>query len=204
MKTLRLLTVNIVALAELPFEVDLERISLEHEAIQYEPEQFPAAMYFCQEPRCTIQIFESGKIMLLGLRNFSKIPVAIRQLFDLLRESADVSKLHPRIVNWVVTGDLAITIHPENFLKIVDAKDFEYNTEYPRSLIYRDSISGAVILLSKTGKLTVVGAKAADDIVDAVARFLHAYLPHLAASSRKNRQHHFDEIKIVESIDPDS
>lgn len=199
MNTLRLLTVNIVVRADLSHEVDLAAISHGRKAIEYEPEQFPAAMYTCEDPRCKIQIFQSGKVMILGLRKHSEIAAALRQVVALLDTSANVRTLHPRIVNRVVTGDLGIKIHPENFLRNIDGKDFEYNTETPRSLIYKDSTTGATILLSKYGKMTVVGAKAADQIVDTVARFLQKYLPQLAASSRgQNRQYRVDEIRIVE------
>jgi transcription initiation factor TFIID TATA-box-binding protein len=57
---------NIVALLQLPNPIPLEQ--LEEPNSIYEPEQFPAAILKVEKPKATYLIFNSGKIVILGVR----------------------------------------------------------------------------------------------------------------------------------------
>jgi transcription initiation factor TFIID TATA-box-binding protein len=65
---------NIVALLTLPNPIPLEQ--LEEPNSIYEPEQFPAAILKVEKPKATYLIFNSGKIVILGVRTEDEIEEA--------------------------------------------------------------------------------------------------------------------------------
>jgi len=65
---------NIVALLTLPNPIPLER--LEGPNLIYEPEQFPAAVVKSNEPKATYLIFNSGKIIISGVKTEEELEKA--------------------------------------------------------------------------------------------------------------------------------
>jgi len=66
---------NIVALLTLPNPIPLER--LEGSNSIYEPEQFPAAVVKSNEPKATYLIFNSGKIIISGVKTEEELEKAV-------------------------------------------------------------------------------------------------------------------------------
>lgn len=67
----KLLIRNIVCTADLGRELNLNAVSigLGLENIEYEPEQFPGLVYKPQDQNCTILVFSTGKIVIMGVQN---------------------------------------------------------------------------------------------------------------------------------------
>lgn len=57
---------NIVVSADLHAVIDLYALSKEVKAVDYEPEQFPGAIYRIQEPKAVIILFKNGKMICTG------------------------------------------------------------------------------------------------------------------------------------------
>lgn len=74
---------NIVCVGDLEREIDLDAlaIGLGLELVEYEPEQFPGAVYRSPGDDCTLFVFATGKIVLTGLRDLS----AAERAFDNLQ-----------------------------------------------------------------------------------------------------------------------
>lgn len=72
---------NIVATADLGYEVDLERISSNKKIeVVYEPKQFPGAiikMPLAEDKMASLLLFASGKLVCVGLNNLEDIQSAI-------------------------------------------------------------------------------------------------------------------------------
>ena len=66
---------NIVALLTLPNPIPLEQ--LEEPNSIYEPEQFPAAVVKSNEPKATYLIFNSGKIIISGVKTEEELEKAV-------------------------------------------------------------------------------------------------------------------------------
>ncbi|MFB6490992.1 MAG: TATA-box-binding protein [Thermoproteus sp. AZ2] len=77
---------NIVASGSLNAEVDLEQAALLLENAMYEPEQFPGLIYRMTDPRVVMLIFGSGKIVCTGAKSENDVAVAVRRLYDKLKE----------------------------------------------------------------------------------------------------------------------
>jgi transcription initiation factor TFIID TATA-box-binding protein len=171
---------NIVVSAEAGRTVDFEELALLDERFQFEPESFPGAIGAATDPKCTYIIFKSGKVTIVGIRRFADVERAVAVIGKVLEAE------HPppyKIVNCVVTGDLGCTVNAELFLKSVESKEFQYDFEQPRSLVYRDPQTKKAILLSRKGRITVVGANSPKLIKELVERFLRGFGQRLAETA---------------------
>ena len=71
---------NIVALLTLPNPIPLEQ--LEEPNSIYEPEQFPAVIVKSNEPKATYLIFNSGKIIISGVKTEEELEEAASRHMD--------------------------------------------------------------------------------------------------------------------------
>jgi transcription initiation factor TFIID TATA-box-binding protein len=78
--------VNIVSTAKLPFRVSLEEFSIsEHSiSIRYEPEIFSGIIYKMLDPKVTILIYATGRIVLLGAKNDDQVNKAAENIYAVL------------------------------------------------------------------------------------------------------------------------
>lgn len=79
---------NIAVSGDLGTPLQLETVKVELAAdsidIEYEPEQFPAAIVKLEEPQVTFLLFSTGKFVIQGLRGFEDIEPAIKRIQLLL------------------------------------------------------------------------------------------------------------------------
>ena len=82
-------------------------------------------------------------------------------------------------MNCVATGSLGFVPNLERFLSALldsnEASIFQYNYDAPRSLIYHDPIGRATILLSRHGRITLVGARTFAEARRCATAFLGTY-----------------------------
>lgn len=70
---------NIVASSDLNTKINLGKISIENTEVEYEPEQFPAAIWRLPN-NVTILLFQSGKIICAGSKNTEDILSAVEMV----------------------------------------------------------------------------------------------------------------------------
>lgn len=79
---------NIAVSGDLAMPLQLETLSVELGKqdidIEYEPEQFPAAIVKLEEPSVTFLLFSTGKFVIQGLRGFEDIEPAINRVQSLI------------------------------------------------------------------------------------------------------------------------
>ncbi|MEM2188963.1 MAG: TATA-box-binding protein [Thermofilaceae archaeon] len=78
---------NIVASANLGGSINVEEAASILERTMYEPDQFPAVIYRMDEPRVTMLIFSSGKIVCAGAKNEEVAFKAIEKLRLILEKN---------------------------------------------------------------------------------------------------------------------
>jgi len=73
---------NIVATANVGSQLDLARIagSLEPENVEYVPDQFAGLVYQMNDPRVSLTVFDSGKIMCTGARSMADVERSIENM----------------------------------------------------------------------------------------------------------------------------
>ncbi len=64
---------NIVVSADLHAIIDLYSLSRDVKAVDYEPEQFPGAIFKIAEPKAVIILFKNGKMICTGANTESNI-----------------------------------------------------------------------------------------------------------------------------------
>jgi transcription initiation factor TFIID TATA-box-binding protein len=64
---------NIVVSADLHAVIDLYALSKEVKAVDYEPEQFPGAIFKITEPKAVIILFKNGKMICTGTNTEANI-----------------------------------------------------------------------------------------------------------------------------------
>lgn len=75
---------NIVALLELTESIDLEQLNIP--STIYEPEQFPAAILKIKEPKATFLIFNSGKIVISGVKTEDELKISVKLIKEIISQ----------------------------------------------------------------------------------------------------------------------
>lgn len=76
-------TRNIVAILVLSRTIDLELLT--HLPVIYEPEQFPGAILKLTDPKATVLIFASGKMVITGVSTLKQLKVVAEKVDQLIR-----------------------------------------------------------------------------------------------------------------------
>ncbi|MDD3178093.1 MAG: TATA-box-binding protein [Candidatus ainarchaeum sp.] len=158
--------VNLVASSNLGQTLDLYNLAAAIPDVEYEPEQFPGAIFKLKEPKVSLLLFKNGKIIISGASSEKDIVAGIKKATKLIGEIEKNVKIKAspkyEIVNLVATSSLNKTI--DLFQAAVTLDDIEYEPEqFPGAIIrlYNPKIT---LLLFKNGKLICAGAKSEDDI----------------------------------------
>jgi transcription initiation factor TFIID TATA-box-binding protein len=83
---------NIVASAQIPTRLDLDKIAFEVENSEYEPSQFPGLVYRMKNPNATFLLFGSGKVICTGIRKVEDVECATNFLFKKLKSISALKK----------------------------------------------------------------------------------------------------------------
>jgi len=76
---------NIVASAQIPARLDLDKIAFGSENSEYEPNQFPGLVFRIKEPKAVFLLFSTGKVVCIGTRKVEDIGSAMNFLFKKLK-----------------------------------------------------------------------------------------------------------------------
>jgi len=81
---------NIVAMADLHRNVDLETAFYKLRRAIYEPDQFPGLIFKMDDPKVTFLIFSSGKLVCTGAKREEEIYEAVEKLHKRLEEDGAI------------------------------------------------------------------------------------------------------------------
>jgi transcription initiation factor TFIID TATA-box-binding protein len=126
---------NIVATANFGRTIDLSSISTWPGAI-YEPEQFPALIYYMEYPKLVFLIFSSGRIICLGAKNESEIRKAINELLIRLVRAGAFKDLTLEIYQAQTT----IGSGKSSFAQMFKLRDFAISDSEGRSCVHVDGL----------------------------------------------------------------
>jgi len=150
---------NIVANTEVGHDLDLNKLFLHFTNCQYDPEFYYAAIYKLEEPRVSILVNKSGKIIFTGIKSFTGIKKALDIFYNDLKSIGYKPRYSEIFVqNIVVTADLKCT---PNLSAIVTNTDLnvEYEPEIFPALILRNIEPPFTGLIFKNGKIIITGLK---------------------------------------------
>ncbi len=156
---------NVVGVASIEQELDLEAVNSDFPAAQFNPDNFPGLVYRIQEPRSALLIFRSGKIVTTGSDSpedaIESVNIACDSLRDLgipIAETVDVE-----IVNMVCSGDLETDVNLNAVAIGLGFENVEYEPEQFPGLVYRIDDFDVVVLVFSSGKTIITGCGTIDD-----------------------------------------
>lgn len=163
---------NVVASSDIGQELDLETLSEDLGATDYDPDNFPGLVYRMHDPKAAAFIFRSGKVVCTGAKSVDDVTTALGYVFDELRElGVDVaSSPDIEIQNIVSSGDLDHTLNLNAIAIGLGLEHIEYEPEQFPGLVYRLDDPDVVALLFGSGKLVITGGKQLDDAEEALMK----------------------------------
>jgi transcription initiation factor TFIID TATA-box-binding protein len=149
---------NIVSSITLGINIDLEKLTKTVSGID-NPKRFPGVIYRLTDPKLSMLIFRTGKVICSGARSKADIERAVEQLLAKLKEGKITVKDKPivQIQNIVASASLNFRVNLDQLA--MDCEDTEYEPEQFPGLIFRLAEPKTVMLIFKSGKMIVTGAK---------------------------------------------
>ena len=87
---------NIVASADLKLDLDLYGLATLSRDVDYEPEQFPGAIFKVHDPKSALLLFKNGKIICTGAKTEEDVRRAVRHALDLIKKYRAQQKDKPK------------------------------------------------------------------------------------------------------------
>jgi len=138
--------------------LDLEKLSQSDVDIE-NPVRFPGVIYKVKDPKVAMLIFRTGKIICSGARSRENIDVAVKNLMEKLNNAGMPVKNFPaiKVENIVASFKLPYRINLE--VLAFESEDTEYEPEQFPGLVLRLKEPKTVMLIFKSGKIIITGAK---------------------------------------------
>jgi transcription initiation factor TFIID TATA-box-binding protein len=160
---------NVVATAAIKQAVDLGSVVKAFPEVQYRPEVFPGLVYRLKQPKTATLIFSSGKMVCTGAKSERQAKKTVMKVVENLKKNGIITVAKPdiQIQNIVASAGLDGTIDIEK--ATYSLKRTMYEPEQFPGLIYRMEEPKVVILIFRSGKLVITGAKKEEEINRAAA-----------------------------------
>ncbi len=162
---------NVVATvtAAIKEKMDLNKIARKFADVEYNPEKFPGLIMRVKDPKATILIFSTGKMVVTGMRKAEEAePVVDRVMKRILECKIDIQNPQIIIQNIVASGDLGYYIDLNMAAVVMEYSMYE--PEVFPGLIYRMQEPKSVFLIFSTGRIVCTGAKNREIVAEAVEK----------------------------------
>jgi len=170
--------VNVVASAVLDQKLDLYEIQKKFPDVEYNPDQFPGAVFRLRVPKTATLLFSTGKMVCTGSKSEDMARKAVKIVVQKLKkEKVKIKKDAVVTVQNIVSSiNLGGKIHLEKTARTLPRSMYEPE-QFP-GVIHRMVDPKTVILLFASGKLVCTGAKTEQDVYRSVNN-LHSLLEEL-------------------------
>ncbi len=148
---------NVVASVEVDAKIDLNLLARKQRDAEYNPEQFPGLMLRVKNPKATILVFNSGRMVITGLRRESEAEKAVENVIAKIRKAGITVSGKPKITiqNIVASGDLHSRVDLD--MAQMALERCLYEPEVFPGLIYRMKTPKAVFLIFSSGRIVCAG-----------------------------------------------
>ena len=148
---------NVVASVEVDAKIDLNLLARKQRDAEYNPEQFPGLMLRVKNPKATILVFNSGRMVITGLRRESEAERAVENVVAKIRRAGIPVSGTPKITvqNIVASGDLHSRVDLD--MAQMALERCLYEPEVFPGLIYRMKVPKAVFLIFSSGRIVCAG-----------------------------------------------
>ncbi len=151
---------NIVASMTLADSFDLKHISSHLENAEYDKDKFPGLVYRIKVPKTAFLVFGSGKANCTGAKSIGDVDTAVEILAKDLEDLGYTITNKSYIVQNIVAGATLGTELDLDAIAIgLGFENVEYEPEVFPGLVYRIKDPKVVVLIFRSGKLVITGAK---------------------------------------------
>ncbi len=166
---------NVVASATIDQKLDLYKIQDKFPGVEYNPDQFPGAVFRLKTPKTATLLFSTGKMVCTGSKSEDMARKAVKTVVQKLRKEGIKIKKDAEVTvqNIVSSINLGGKVHLERAARTLPRSMYEPE-QFP-GLIHRMLDPKTVILIFASGKLVCTGAKKESDVYRSVHN-LHALL----------------------------
>ncbi len=165
---------NVVAtvVAKIEEKIDLNVIARKFTDVEYNPERFPGLIMRISEPKATLLIFSTGKMVVTGLRDASQAAPVVEDAINRIRKcKINISDPVIIIQNIVASGDLKCSVDLNMATVVMEYTMYE--PEVFPGLIYRMQDPHSVFLIFSTGRIVCTGAKTKEIVAAAIKKLYH-------------------------------
>ncbi len=166
---------NVVASASIDQKLDLKDITKKFPDVEWNPEQFPGAVFRLKNPKTATLLFRTGKMVCTGAKSEEMARKAVKTVVQKLRKGKIKIKKEATVTiqNIVASINLGGRIHLEEAARSLPRSMYEPE-QFP-GLIHRMLDPKTVILIFSSGKLVCTGGKTEKDVYRSVNN-LHSML----------------------------
>jgi len=143
---------NIVASMALSDHFDLLHISSSLENADYDKNKFPGLVYRIKDPKTAFLVFGSGKANCTGAKSIADVDTAI-----------DITSKDYTVQNIVAGASLGTELDLDSIAIGLGFENIEYEPEVFPGLVYRINKPKVVVLIFRSGKLVITGAKTQEE-----------------------------------------
>jgi transcription initiation factor TFIID TATA-box-binding protein len=149
---------NIVSSITLGRDIDLKKLVKSATGID-NPKRFPGVIYRIDQPKLSMLIFRTGKVICSGARSRADIDAAVEKLIAKFKEAKIVIKGKPKIEIQNIVASASLDFRVNLDLLAMECENTEYEPEQFPGLIFRLAEPKTVMLIFKSGRMIITGAK---------------------------------------------
>ena len=159
---------NVVASATIDQKLDLKDIQKKFPDVEWNPEQFPGAVFRLKTPKTATLLFSTGKMVCTGSKSEDMARKAVKTVVQKLRKGGIKIKKEATVTiqNIVASINLGGKVHLEEAARTLPRSMYEPE-QFP-GLIHRMLDPKTVILIFSSGKLVCTGGKTEKDVYRSV------------------------------------
>jgi len=159
---------NVVASATIDQRLDLKDITKKFPEVEWNPEQFPGAVFRLKTPKTATLLFRTGKMVCTGSKSEEMARKAVKLVVKELRNGKIKIKKEATVTiqNIVASINLGGKVHLEQAARTLPRSMYEPE-QFP-GLIHRMLDPKTVILIFSSGKLVCTGGKTEKDVYRSV------------------------------------
>src|SRR6056297_2427158 len=165
---------NVVATVTVskPESIDLITIARKYPDVEYNPERFPGLIMRVTDPKATILIFSTGKMVITGMRRAEEAPAVVDKVVERIK-NCNIPIENPEIIiqNIVASGDLNCMVDLNMAAVVMEYAMYE--PEVFPGLIFRMQVPHSVFLIFSTGKIVCTGCKTDKVVAEATEKLYH-------------------------------
>jgi len=145
-------------------KLDLADIQKKFPDVEWNPDQFPGAVFRLKSPRTATLLFRTGKMVCTGAKSEDLARKAVKKVVQLLRKGKIKIKKDAvvTIQNMVASVNLGGRVHLEKVARTLPRSMYEPE-QFP-GVIHRVLEPKTVILIFASGKLVCTGGKTEKDV----------------------------------------